>query len=99
MSETMKKTQEEFRNYTDSSRQSVVENHYKMMRENQSLEFVRKMHEKYDFTKESRAVMSVRTAFKKLETYVDSSDPDTKLPNFIHSIQTAEGIRADGKPD
>ena len=93
------KTEDEFRNYTDSSRQSVVENHYKQMRENQSVAFVKKMHQKYDFSKPPRAVMTVRDAFRKLESYVDSSDPDTKLPNFVHSIQTAEGIRADGKPD
>lgn len=93
------KSKDEFRNYSNSCRQSVVENHYRMMRQNQCLSFVRNMHSKYDFSKEPRALMSIRTAFAKLETYVDSSDPDTQLPNFIHSIQTAESIKADGKPD
>ena len=83
----------------DSARHSIVENHYKSMRENQCLEFVQQMHVKYDFSRESRAVMTIRDAFRKLGTYVDSSDPDTKLPNFIHSLQTAEGIRKAGKPD
>ena len=95
----MSKEQGDFRNYVDSSRQTVVENHYRSMRENQSLEFVLKMHKKYDFSKEPRAVMSIRTAFMKLESYVDSSDPDTKLPNFIHAVQTAESIKSHGKPD
>lgn len=30
---------------------------------------------------------------------MDSSDPDSALPNLIHMLQTAEGLRAAGKPD
>ena len=93
------KAKDAFRNYSDSSRQHVVQNHYRNMRENQTVNFVQKMKRKYDFTKAPRVMMTVREAFTKLEAYVDSSDPDTKLPNFVHSIQTAEGIRADGHPD
>jgi inositol oxygenase len=71
------KPQEEFRNYKDSDRQSIVENHYRLMRTNQSLDFVRRMNDKYSFDR-PRAKMSIREAFKSLETYVDSSDPDVR---------------------
>jgi inositol oxygenase len=30
---------------------------------------------------------------------VDSSDPDMDLPNLLHMLQTAEGIRRAGHPD
>ena len=75
----MTKAAEEFRNYANSDRQSVVEQHYRMMRTFQTMEFCKKMQIKYDFTDgKHRAVMSIREAFKKLETYVDSSDPDVR---------------------
>jgi inositol oxygenase len=40
------------------------------------------------------AKLTIREAFKLLEGYVDSSDPDTELPNMEHMMQTAEGMRA-----
>ena len=43
--------------------------------------------------------MSVSQAFRLLEGYVDSSDPDVSLPNFVHMLQTAEGIRKAGHSD
>ena len=30
---------------------------------------------------------------------VDASDPDADLPNRIHMLQTAEGLRKAGHPD
>jgi uncharacterized membrane-anchored protein YhcB (DUF1043 family) len=66
---------EKFRNYVDSYRQDIVVNHYKLMRANQTLEFVDKMIAKYSFDK-PRQHMTILEAFKKLENYVDSSDPD-----------------------
>lgn len=71
------KPKEEFRNYKDSFRHQTVENHYRLMRENQTVAFVQKMQEKYNFDK-PRSTMSIREAFKVLETYVDSSDPDVR---------------------
>lgn len=62
------------------------------------MEFYDRMSEKYSFDK-PRMTMSIRDCFKALETYVDSSDPDSSLPNLIHMLQTAEGIRAAGHPD
>eukprot|EP01031_Cornospumella_fuschlensis_P045365 gene45365-55505_t len=92
------KPTETFRNYKDSSRQEVVENHYKQMRTNQTMAFAEKMAKKYSF-EQPRAYMTVKEAFEKLETYVDSSDPDVALPNLIHMLQTAEAIRKAGLPD
>ncbi len=68
---------EDFRNYKDSDRQEVVENHYRSMRTNQTVSFVEKMNQKYTFDT-PRTRMSIREAFRVLETYVDSSDPDVR---------------------
>ncbi len=75
------KSIEEFRNYKDSDRQSTVETHYRLMRTNQTVEFVDRMFEKYSFDK-PRAVMTIREVFKVLETYVDSSDPDSRCAHI-----------------
>ena len=90
---------EKFRNYQDSKRQAGVEDHYLMMRKNQTVDFVNRMYKKYSFDNEPRARMTIRQCFKVLEGYVDSSDPDVSLPNMIHMLQTAEGIRDAGLPD
>jgi len=90
---------EKFRNYQDSKRQAGVEDHYLMMRKNQTVDFVNRMYKKYSFDNEPRARMTIRQCFKVLEGYVDSSDPDVSLPNMIHMLQTAEGIRDAGGPD
>lgn len=66
---------DKFRNYVDSYRQDIVVNHYKLMRSNQTLDFVNKMLDKYTF-ETPRQHMTILEAFKKLENYVDSSDPD-----------------------
>lgn len=71
------KSVELFRNYVDSDRHDVVVNHYKLMRTNQTLDFVNKMLDKYTFDK-PRTHMTIQEAFKKLENYVDSSDPDVR---------------------
>lgn len=92
------KSEECFRNYADSKRHDVVSNHYRMMRMHQTLSFAQKMANKYDFTK-PRAMMTIHEAFDQLKVYVDSSDPDTLLPNALHMLQTAEGIREAGHPD
>ena len=91
------KAEADFRNYVDSRRQDTVRNHYRAMRQSQTLEFVERMEakwSKFEFDK-----LTVREAFKKLEGYVDSSDPDTSLPNLEHMMQTAEAIRAASHPD
>jgi inositol oxygenase len=71
------KAVDKFRNYEDSNRHDVVSNHYKLMRTHQTLDFVNKMLEKYSFQK-PRQRMTIQEAFKKLEHYVDCSDPDVR---------------------
>ncbi|GAB9475860.1 Inositol oxygenase [Globisporangium polare] len=91
------KDEAEFRNYKDSSRQETVERHYMLMRKHQTVAFNDKMQRKYgSFT---NTKMTVWEAFEALKGYVDSSDPDSSLPNLEHMLQTAEGIRAAGHPD
>lgn len=91
------KKKEEFRNYVDSKRQAVVQRHYKLMRQNQTYDYVQRMYKKWH--KFDHAKMSIAEAFECLEGYVDSSDPDADFPNLEHCIQTAEGIRAAGHPE
>ena len=63
-----------FRNYTDSVLQARVQGHYQAMRTHQTVAFYEKMEAKYDFGQgKERAHMTIREAFKALETYVDSS--------------------------
>ena len=90
------------RDYDDAvnPRSDTVRTHYRLMREGQTLDFVRRMLQKYSFDDgQFRAKMTVRQAFSALDGYVDSSDPDMALPNIIHNFQTAEGIRAAGHAD
>lgn len=93
----MGKGQEEFRNYNDSSRQEIVSRHYQLMRQNQTVAFVASMDAKYGRFRNAK--MTIWEAFQALEGYVDSSDPDSSLPNLEHMLQTAEAIRAAGHPD
>jgi inositol oxygenase len=87
-----------FRNYNDGDRQDTVRNHYMQMRKNQTYDFVKQMHKKYSF-ETPRASMTIKKVFDELKSYIDSSDPDVSLPNLVHMLQTAEGIRNAGHPD
>ncbi|CAM9776569.1 unnamed protein product [Phaeothamnion confervicola] len=91
---------DEFRNYSNSPYHARVQKHYRLMREHQTVDFVRRMHAKYSFAEGAcRARFTVREAFDKLADYVDCSDPDLGLPNALHAFQTAEGARRAGQPD
>lgn len=70
---------------------------YRMNHERQTLEFVRG--KKAEYGALDRAQMSVWEAMDRLAELVDESDPDLDLPQPVHALQTAEGIRADGHPD
>ncbi|KAJ8530517.1 hypothetical protein ON010_g14394 [Phytophthora cinnamomi] len=91
------KAEEEFRNYKDSDRHALVSRHYALMRKNQTVAFQEKMQAKYGSFANTK--MTIWEAFTALKGYVDSSDPDSSLPNLEHMLQTAEGIRAAGHPD
>jgi inositol oxygenase len=87
----------DFRVY-DGSNQTVVE-HYRDMRMNQTLEFSRRMQDKFTFANGGRTKMTIKEGFEVLKTFVDASDPDVSLPNMVHMLQTSEGMRAGGYPD
>jgi len=88
-----KKTEEEFRNYTDSERHAIVEETYRKMHVNQTFDFVKGRRAKW--LKFDHAEMTILDAIELLDGLVDDSDPDTALPNSIHDFQTAERIRKD----
>ena len=58
------------------------------MHENQDLDYVKKMYEKY--SKLNNCKMSIKKALSLLDDFVDPSDPDVDVPNSIHAYQTAE---------
>jgi inositol oxygenase len=97
---TNEKADECYRVYTVSDSPTRVVQHYLDMRRFQTLEFYKKMEAKYDFSDGNfRRKMTIMEAFAELENYVDASDPDLDLPNLLHLLQTAEGIRRAGHPD
>ena len=82
------------RDYVNVEKQ--IEETYKFGRSKQTLEFVETMWTKYlTFDKK----MNIHDIFKKINQFVDISDPDITLSNYHHAIQTAEGIRHDGHPE
>ncbi|GJM34580.1 MAG: hypothetical protein DHS20C18_35810 [Saprospiraceae bacterium] len=85
-----------FRNYEVLDVNAAVREHYRKMRQNQTVDYVQKMHKKYlTFDKP----MLLWEAMSHLNSLIDVSDPDLDLPNVQHLIQSAEAIRADGRPD
>lgn len=87
---------EEFRNYNQGEITAAVKEHYRKMRTKQTLDYVLAMKKKYlTFDKP----MTIWDAMERLNALVDVSDPDLDLPNVEHLIQSAEAIRADGRPD
>lgn len=85
-----------FRNYDEGETIATVKENYRKMRTNQTVEYVQRMRKKYlTFDKP----MHVWEAMEKLNVFVDLSDPDMNLPNLHHLVQTAEGMRADERPD
>lgn len=89
---TNEKADEEFRIYDANESPERVVEHYRDMRKYHTVDFYRKMEEKYDFTNgKYRRLMTIEEAFAELENYVDASDPDLDLPNLLHLLQTAEG--------
>ena len=59
------KSEEEFRNYDNSDRQAVVENHYRLMRENQTMDFAQRMEKKW--LSFDRCQMTIHEAFEALK--------------------------------
>jgi len=94
------KAADEFRTYDVSKSERRVVEHFRDMRTHQTVEFYRRMEAKYFFEDGKYCrLMTMEEAFQELENYVGASDPDLSLPNKLHMLQTAEGIRRDGHPD
>lgn len=85
-----------FRNYNENSVKAAVREHYKKMRQNQTVAYVAEMKQKYlTFDKP----MMLWEALSHLDDLIDVSDPDLDLPNVQHLIQSAEAIRKDKRAD
>ena len=94
------KNAEEFRTYNVTETAERVIQHYKDMRTYQTVDFYDRMAQKYSFDNGAyRRLMNIEEAFLELENYIDASDPDMDLPNLLHLLQTAEGIRKAGHPE
>ena len=91
------KQKEDYRNYTDSPRDELVRNFYKLNHHFQTFDFVQA--KEAEFLGLSKRKMSVWEALDYLNTLVDDSDPDIELDQLQHLLQTAEAIRQDGHPD
>jgi inositol oxygenase len=87
---------ENFRNYAAEARPSVRE-FYRLNHQFQTVDFVRSKRQQYLGL--NRCEMSIWEAMEYLNQLVDDSDPDIDLPQIEHLLQTAEAIRADGRPD
>jgi inositol oxygenase len=104
---TNDKEDDAFRCYDLTKTPQRVIDFYRTNRTKQTSEFVARMKVKFGFTfnketgeNEGRKKMTVAKAFEELKNYVDASDPDLEdLPNLIHLLQTAEGIRKAGHPE
>jgi inositol oxygenase len=86
----------EFRNYEQGTITAAVKEHYRKMRLNQTYSYVQRMKAKY-LTYDKP--MPLWQAMEQLNALIDVSDPDLNLPNVQHLLQSAEAMRADGRPD
>ena len=86
---------ENFRDYANA--EAGVRDFYRQNHERQTLDFARAKRAQYAALNTVR--MGVWEACELLDTLVDASDPDTGLGQIEHCLQTAEGIRRDGRPD
>lgn len=87
------KEKEEFRQHTDATnpRFDIVKETYRLMHEQQTVAYVRNMHEYWG--RFDKAKMTIMEAIERLNELVDDSDPDTSMPNSVHAFQTAERLR------
>jgi inositol oxygenase len=86
-----------FRSY-DNAKDNVkarVKAHYRSMRQNQTYQYVKDMHDKFNNREPKK--MLVENAIRLLDNFNDNSDPDTSLANVQHLFQSAEGAREKGE--
>lgn len=89
------KAAETFRDYRAEARAGVKE-FYRQNHVGQTVEFVRG--KRAEYLPLAHRQMGIWEAIEYLNTLVDDSDPDLDLPQIEHAMQTAEAIRADGRP-
>src|SRR6478735_6294476 len=89
------KPKEAFRDYRAEARPSVKE-FYRLNHRHQTLDFV--LGKKGEFLPLQKRRMGIWEAMEFLNTLVDDSDPDTDLSQIEHLLQSAEAIRAAGRP-
>ena len=92
----LRTTPRTFRDYERSARDSVSQ-FYRDNHRYQTVAFVREKHAA--FLPLRRQQFSVMEALDYLNTLVDGSDPDLRLDQRQHLLQTAEAMRSDGQPD
>ena len=80
-----------FRNYENSKYQDTVENTYKLMLQNQTLNYVNKKKEKY--LNSIRRIYKLWDLIDYFNQIKDESDPDNNLPQIVHAYQTSESIK------
>ena len=81
------KQKEDYRNYTDSPRDELVRNFYKINHQYQTYDFVVSKQEEFLCLNKRR--MSVWDALDYLNTLVDYSAPDIELDQLQHLLQTS----------
>jgi inositol oxygenase len=89
------KKKEEFRDYRADVKPAVAE-FYRLNHKHQTVDFVRA--KRAEYLARDKRKMGLWDGLEFLNTLVDSSDPDTSLPQIDHLLQTAEAIRRDGHP-
>lgn len=85
---------DDFRQYNQAK--SRVREFYKEQHEKQTMAY--NLQARINFKTKTRARMTIWEALCRLSKLIDDSDPDTELSQIDHALQTAESIRADGKP-
>lgn len=88
-------SKDQFRDYRAEARPEVKE-FYRLNHKYQTVDFVRAKRNEYLQLNKRRMGLWDGLAF--LNTLVDDSDPDTRLAQIEHLLQTAEAIRRDGHP-
>ncbi|MGH0037192.1 MAG: inositol oxygenase family protein [Myxococcota bacterium] len=84
-----------YRDFGEGTRPGVRDFYAQNHRE-QTLDFV--LGRKADYLPLRRGRMGVWDAVERLEEIADESDPDLELSQLQHALQTAEALRADGRP-
>lgn len=75
-----------------------VQSFYLVQHTHQTYEFNLLRRKQFHSPTRFRSKMSIWEACETLNTLVDDSDPDTSLSQIEHLLQTAEALRAAGKP-